>query len=281
MKYNLKIISLSLIFNCIAETALEWKPAIYNQHARRQRSVASQALTKLNLQGNETILDIGCGDGKITSTIADLVPDGRVLATDISETMIHFAQENFSSVKNLNFEQLDATLLDKQETFNVITSFFSLHWIKEKKTVLEAMVKALKKEGRIFILATINAHQPFIEAYKKTMQQPQWKPFFANYEWPLYLVNYNKTVKQLKKLSCKILTAQTTTKFNIFASRQQFLLHLQALPLALTQLPPQLHCTFLNEVIDAYLCIYPANEDGSINYLCPYCVIEAQKSTES
>ena len=61
--------------------------------------------------------------------------------------MINFAQEEFSEIPNMSFIQADATQLAFKNEFDLVASFFCLHWIKDKHAVLQNMVRALKNSG--------------------------------------------------------------------------------------------------------------------------------------
>ena len=56
-----------------------WNPEDYSQHSREQEEWARELISKLGLKGDERILDIGCGDGKVTARIAGFVTKGSVL----------------------------------------------------------------------------------------------------------------------------------------------------------------------------------------------------------
>lgn len=87
-----------------------WDPEEYERCSSAQQEWALSALSELKIGGDERILDIGCGDGKITARISQLVPDGSVLGIDISPDMISFARRRYSpeSFRNLRFKQGDA-----------------------------------------------------------------------------------------------------------------------------------------------------------------------------
>ncbi|HCB49502.1 MAG TPA: SAM-dependent methyltransferase, partial [Chloroflexi bacterium] len=56
----------------------KWDPADYAAHSIGQFTWAQELIAKLNLGGDESILDLGCGDGKVTALLANRVPDGSV-----------------------------------------------------------------------------------------------------------------------------------------------------------------------------------------------------------
>ena len=58
--------------------------------------MAQEVLALLDLNGSERILDVGCGEGKITAEIASRVPRGSVVGVDPSHDMIGFATKHFT-----------------------------------------------------------------------------------------------------------------------------------------------------------------------------------------
>ncbi len=73
----------------------KWDPNQYHISSEAQKKLALELLSKAGLRGNESVLDLGCGDGKITAKIANLVPEGWVIEIDSSPEMIKFAQEHY------------------------------------------------------------------------------------------------------------------------------------------------------------------------------------------
>jgi trans-aconitate methyltransferase len=84
----------------------------FDAHAYVRASAAQTASTRrlidsLTLRGDETLLDLGCGDGRVTAELAKRVPDGLVIGIDSSPAMI--AAANDRRAANLSFRQLDIT----------------------------------------------------------------------------------------------------------------------------------------------------------------------------
>ena len=73
----------------------KWNAKAYKEASHHQFKWGLELLDKLELKGNERVLDIGCGDGKLTIEIAKRVPDGYVVGIDNSEEMISFARKIF------------------------------------------------------------------------------------------------------------------------------------------------------------------------------------------
>ncbi len=130
-----------------------WNAEDYAQHSRPQQKWARELIGKLRLRGPESVLDIGCGDGKVTAEIAYLVPDGRVVGIDNSPAMIALAAERYPRHRhpNLLFRRMDAAALTFSGQFDVVFSNAALHWIRDHRPVLAGILQALKPGGRIVL----------------------------------------------------------------------------------------------------------------------------------
>ena len=73
----------------------KWNAKDYANNSSAQESWANELLEKLSLAGNEHLLDIGCGDGKITNSIANKLSNGHVVGIDRSKDMIELARSQF------------------------------------------------------------------------------------------------------------------------------------------------------------------------------------------
>ncbi len=91
--------------NCIM-----WNPEDYAKNSDAQLKWARELREKLDLQGNESVLDVGCGDGKITADFAVALPKGRVVGVDSSAQMIDYATRTYADTQypNLSFACNDA-----------------------------------------------------------------------------------------------------------------------------------------------------------------------------
>ena len=130
----------------------EWDSEHYKKHAQAQMSASLQTIQKISFQGKKKILDIGCGDGKITHEIATRVPEGEVIGIDISDNMLALAKKNYASIKHLQFLKNSAETFFFEKPFDLITSFFALHWVKDHRALLQNCSASLTKGGSIHFL---------------------------------------------------------------------------------------------------------------------------------
>jgi trans-aconitate 2-methyltransferase len=118
-----------------------------------QQTWARELIARLNLRGEESILDVGCGDGKVTAEIARAWPDGFVVGTDASPQMIAFAKKTFPAKKfpNLKFQVMDARKLKFSCQFDFIFSNAALHWVDDHEKILRGAAVVLKSGGRLVV----------------------------------------------------------------------------------------------------------------------------------
>ena len=114
----------------------------YEKASAHQKEWGSAIIAKLCLTGHERVLDIGCGDGLLTSQIADLLPHGEVVGIDASQGMIDVAREKERT--NLSFRLQDIDSLDSVEEYDLIFSNAALHWVKDHNRMLRSVRRALR-----------------------------------------------------------------------------------------------------------------------------------------
>lgn len=131
------------------EKAYRWDADDYAGHSQAQFTWAQELIAKLDLAPDETILDLGCGDGKASALIAASVPIGSVLGVDNSRAMINLAREQFpsSAYPNLIFQVTDAVRLPFDRRFDAVFSNAALHWVQDHLSVLRGVKRALKRPG--------------------------------------------------------------------------------------------------------------------------------------
>src|SRR5262245_34325089 len=165
----------------------EWHASAYNRQSSLQQAMAEEQLDWLTLSGNERVLDIGCGDGKITAEIAGRVPRGSVLGVDPSHDMIAFASNRFTTPAhaNLRFEVADARRLAYRNVFDLVVSFNALHWVPEQDAALRAIRSALKPNGRALLrMVPAGPRESLEDVIEEIHQRPRWIGSFANFRRP-------------------------------------------------------------------------------------------------
>jgi trans-aconitate methyltransferase len=171
----------------VTTTGFSWDAKDYAQHSTAQLQWANELLGKLICRGDESMLDIGCGDGKITATIARMLPHGGVTGLDASAEMIRLARESYPERKypNLSFVQQDARTISLPEQFDLVFSTAALHWIREHDLVLRSIRGCLKPGGRILLQMGGRGNAAAVFAsLRSVIATPEWSPYFTDFVPP-------------------------------------------------------------------------------------------------
>lgn len=168
-------------------TTYQWNARDYSKHSGQQQKWARELIAKLDLQGREAILDIGCGDGKVTAEIADRVPEGTVTGIDSSEQMISVARGGFpqQTHPNLSFSRMDARAIDFKSRFDIVFSNAALHWVIDHRPVLEGIHRCLKPGGKLLLqMGGKGNAADILEVIEKLKQQTEWRCYFNEFKFP-------------------------------------------------------------------------------------------------
>jgi trans-aconitate 2-methyltransferase len=125
----------------------EWDAEVYHRVSAPQLAWATEVLERLELRGDEVVLDAGCGSGRVTALIAERVPSGRVIGIDASESMIGKARETLGSRVELRVG--DLAQLDMEQEVDVVFSNAVFHWIPDHDALFEGLHRALKPSGKL------------------------------------------------------------------------------------------------------------------------------------
>jgi trans-aconitate 2-methyltransferase len=127
---------------------VDWDAQTYHQVAAPQEEWGREVLARLELTGDETVLDAGCGSGRVTALICDRLPNGRVIGVDGSPSMIEHARENLAEYGD-RVDLIVSDLLELQvdEPVDAIFSNATFHWILNHELLFERLFAALRPGG--------------------------------------------------------------------------------------------------------------------------------------
>ena len=170
---------------------VDWSGHDYAEVSGLQRAMITDAVTGLDVEPGESVLDIGCGDGYLTRMIADGVPSGIAVGVDASPRMIATAQaasaERGSAAR---FAVADARRLPFAETFDAVVSFNALHWVPEQDQALSQIAAALKPGARATVQMVCAGPRPSLEAVAmEVSRSTTWQPRFDGFRAPFVHVD--------------------------------------------------------------------------------------------
>lgn len=250
-----------------------------------QQTWARELISKLNLCGDEKILDVGCGDGKVTAEIAGAVPHGSVTGADASAEMIRFARKTFPAEKfpNLKFQIADARKISAKTfavKFDAVFSNAALHWVDDHEAILRGAAAVLKSGGRLVVSCggKGNAHDVFL-ALRPELRLKRWREFFRGMPTPYFFYAPGDYEQWLPKFGFKIHRLKLAPKDATYAGADGFAAWLRTTWLPYTQrVPESLREAFIAAVTGRYLAKYPPGAAGQVHVRMVRLEIDAEKT---
>lgn len=263
--------------------AAQWNAAAYAANSAVQQSWAREVLGRLALRGDEHVLDVGCGDGKVTAEVAGSVPRGRVLGVDASPEMIAYAQKTFPAARaaNLRFKMCDARqLASLGESFDLIFSNAALHWVDDHEAILRGAAAVLRAGGRLVVSCggKGNAHDVYL-ALRPEMRRERWRDFFRNMPAPYFFYSPADYKRWLPKYGFKIHEVKLAPKDALYDGAAGFATWLRTTWLPYVQrVPENWREEFIAAATKRYLAKHPADAAGKVRVRMVRLEIEAEKS---
>jgi trans-aconitate 2-methyltransferase len=125
----------------------EWDARTYDRVSDPQFEWGLEVLDRLELAGDEFVMDAGCGSGRVTARLLEKLPSGRVLCADASESMIELARESLGD--RADYLVTDLLELDVDHPVDAVFSTATFHWILDHDRLFRRLYEALKPGGRL------------------------------------------------------------------------------------------------------------------------------------
>ncbi len=130
--------------------ATPWDARTYDRSSEPQQAWAADVLARLEgLAPDATVLDVGCGTGRVTEALLELVPQGRVLALDASLEMVELARSRLGERARVWCG--DALELALDEPVDAVVSTAALHWVPDHDRLWPQLANALRPGGMLEI----------------------------------------------------------------------------------------------------------------------------------
>ena len=139
------------ISHTVSSHAIRW----LERPDREDEENPSRVMAQLELEGDETIADIGAGSGYFTFMMAPHVPKGKVIAVDIQQEMLDFLEGKRKLKKAANVETLLGTIEDTklpENSTDLVLMVDAYHEFSHPREMMESVVKGLKPGGRVILL---------------------------------------------------------------------------------------------------------------------------------
>jgi len=297
----------------VSSTA-RWNAADYAANSAVQQTWARELIVRLNLQGDERVLDVGCGDGKVSAEIARAVPRGTVVGVDASPQMIEFARKTFPPLanSNLTFRVCDARKVSpaalfpgapasrrrvpsipvgrrrsqvpgegvKAAPFDIVFSNAALHWVDDHRAFLRGAAACLRSGGRLVVSCggKGNAQDVFV-ALRPEVRLKRWRECFRRIPKPYFFYSPADYEKWLPQFGFKTVGIRLVPKDAVYAGRDKFFAWLRTTWLPYVQrVPEYMREAFIAAVADRYLARHPPDNAGHVHVRMVRLEIEAEKN---
>ena len=222
----------------------DWDAQTYDRVADPQTRWGTAVLERLPLDGDERVLDAGCGSGRVTELLANRLPDGRVVALDGSPSMIDAARERLAPFGD-RIEYVVADLgqpLPIDGTVDAILSTATFHWVPDHDALFKNLAAVLRPGG--WLVAQCGGYGN-IESVKRalaTIGDGWLGP--AHYETPM------ATVRRLDAAGFVDIECWLTDEPTRFEPGEPLETFMRTVILApnLERVPPEEHAAFVHEV---------------------------------
>jgi trans-aconitate 2-methyltransferase len=174
----------------------DWDASTYDQISAPQQLWAREQLGRLQLDGDEVVLDAGCGSGKVTAMLADLVPNGRVYAVDVAPSMVEHTQRALGD--RVTAFCHDLTELSLPEPVDAIFSNATFHWIPDHAKLFAALAATLKPGGQLVAqcggFGNIDAFRVLAD---EVARSGEFAPYFTDWKGPWNYARSDITAERL------------------------------------------------------------------------------------
>jgi trans-aconitate 2-methyltransferase len=124
----------------------QWDGQSYDRISGPMEALGIEVLARLPLNGDEVVLDAGCGSGRITEALIERLPRGRVIAIDASASMVEAARARLGDV---DVRVGDLLELELELPLDAILSTATFHWIANHDRLFRSLRAALRPGGRM------------------------------------------------------------------------------------------------------------------------------------
>jgi trans-aconitate 2-methyltransferase len=227
----------------------DWDAATYDRISAPQQAWAAEQLERLELHGDEVVLDAGCGSGKITVELARRVPSGTVYAVDVAPSMVEHARAALDDQATVFWQ--DLTELSLPQPVDVVYSNATFHWIADHDALFAALHRNMKPGAQLLAQCGGRGNiDSFRRAADEIAARKPFAPFFVDWRRPWYYATAEETGHRLRAAGFEQVSCWLQDKPTPLDEPRSFVTTV-CLVRHLDPLPAELREQFVDQVLDA------------------------------
>jgi trans-aconitate methyltransferase len=179
----------------------DWDARTYERISEPQFAWGKLVLDRLPLRGDETVVDAGCGAGRLTELLVDKLPRGRVVAIDASQAMLEQARKRLARyVDRVSFVRADVATHVERPPVDAVFSTATFHWVRDHDALFRSLFASLRPGGRLVAQWGGGPNiARLVERTDRLRANATFAPFFARWEKPWRFANTDETEGRLKR----------------------------------------------------------------------------------
>jgi trans-aconitate 2-methyltransferase len=177
----------------------DWDAATYDRVSAPQVEWAERVLARLPLRGDETVLDAGCGSGRVTRMLLERLPHGRVVAVDSAASMVDHARQALDPERASVF-QADLTELELDEPVDAAFSNAVFHWVPDHDALFARLFAALRPGGLLVAQCGGRGNVAYFHAAAtEVAEAPPYAEYLAGWKGPWHFAGAEETAERLER----------------------------------------------------------------------------------
>jgi trans-aconitate 2-methyltransferase len=157
-----------------------WDAETYDRVSNAQVAWAERVLERLPLRGDESVLDAGCGSGRVTAMLLERLPRGHVIGVDASEAMVEYARAALGD--RATVMTADLTELELESPVDAVFSNAVFHWVLDHDRLFERMFAVLAPGGALVAQCGGEGNiESFLSLVDEVGATPPFAPHFEGF----------------------------------------------------------------------------------------------------
>lgn len=232
-------------------SARDWDATTYDRVSAPQQRWAAEQLDRLELAGDEVVVDAGCGSGKITLELIRRVPRGTVYAVDAAPSMVRHTQEAVGDGAIALCQ--DLVELSLPEPVDVVFSNATFHWIGDHDALFAALARNMKPGARLLAQCggKGNIDRFRVLADKVAFEEEPFAPYFTDWVRPWNYATAEETAQRLERAGFTEVSTWLEDKPTPLEDPRAFVSTV-CLVRHLDPLPAELRDRFIDTVLERY-----------------------------